>query len=239
MFRDRCHQERGAEHIFVGNICDFGIVWEIHKECTHERRARLVASVTKRVDVRHKPITQAQICLEDGLGLFAVGPDFVVRSFPVGAHYRLESAPLEPAHKQFGVILVIVDVLPRIRGVYQWFVGRMVVGGDIRREETGDVRIPIGHAAGSKVQSGGDRTFQHIPGRVDIARPEDGTVALRAKVCRSSQNHHPAAVSKVAPEPLVNRSCVKQGINVVITFPGPDEEEVFGRIDVWLGLIKP
>ena len=62
------------------------------------------------VDVGQKLIAQAQILLEDGLGLFAIRPNLIVLSLSVGPHYWLESAPFEPTHKQLRIIFVIVDV---------------------------------------------------------------------------------------------------------------------------------
>ena len=104
----------GPEHVLVADIRHFRVVWKIHEKRSHVRRARLVSMKPERVDVRHQLIAQTQILLEDGLGLFAIRPDLIVFSLSVRPHDRLEHSPLEPTHKELGIVFVAVDVFLRV-----------------------------------------------------------------------------------------------------------------------------
>src|SRR5579863_2982928 len=94
---------------------------------------------------------------------------------------------------------------------------RVIARRNRRREESGNVGVPVRHAAGGEIQPGGNRTLQHIPRGYNVARPEDRAVALCSQVRRASQDHYPAAVSEVAAKTLVYRSGVEQRIYIVIT----------------------
>ena len=92
----------------------------------------------------------------------------------------------------------------------------MVIGIDVGRKETADISIPVRHTARGEVQPGWDGPLQHVPRGINIARPEDGPVALRSKIGGARQDHHAAAVSKVAPEAVVNRSSMEQRIDIEV-----------------------
>jgi len=154
-------------------------------------------------------------------------------------HDRLEGCPLKPPNKQLGIVYVVADISKSVRGINQGRVHGAICRWERRREETGDISIPVGHARGSEVQTGRDGALQHVPCREDVARPEDCSIALRPQIGRASKSHHPAVVSKVASGSFVHRSCVEERINVVIAWTGSDIEHVLHWIDIGFRFVEP
>ena len=114
LLRNRRYQERRPEHVFVAQIGDLGVIGEIQRQRAHERRPGLPGFVAERVDIRHQFVAQAQIFLQDRLGLLAVGPHFVVRAAAVGAHDGQERRVLEPARVELGEIVIVAHRGARI-----------------------------------------------------------------------------------------------------------------------------
>jgi hypothetical protein len=77
---------------------------------------------------------------------------------------------LEPARIQFGVIIVVSDVIASIRAVDQRGMRGMMDPGQILPAP--DVIAPIGESCSGKVETSRNLTRKGVPGRADIGRPK-------------------------------------------------------------------
>ena len=75
---DRRDEKRRPEHVFVIQAEDVGVRREIHEECAHEGRARLLRPAGLRVEVGQELIPELQVLHQDRLGHLAIGPHLVV-----------------------------------------------------------------------------------------------------------------------------------------------------------------
>ncbi len=131
LLRDRGHQEGRAKHVFVAEVGHFGVVGKIQRQGAQEGRSGEPGLVAERIDVGHELVAQAQVLLQNRLGLLAVGPDLVVPPAAVGAQDGQEGGVLEPARVKLRVIVVAADIGARIGGIEQRRVRRMVLCGQI------------------------------------------------------------------------------------------------------------
>ena len=106
-----------AKHVFIADAGHLGIVAEVHKKAAHEGGSGLMGEIAQGVEVGHQLIAQTKIFFEDGLGLFAIGPDFVFGTAAMAAKVRLEGAVLEPADVELRVVVVVADLGSRVGGI--------------------------------------------------------------------------------------------------------------------------
>src|ERR1700733_9463733 len=100
-----------------------------------------------------------------------------------------------------------------------------------------DVVGPIGHPRGREVEPGRNLALQSVPGRVDIRRPNDGSVPLRAKISVARENQR--TVINIAPEAVVDGSGMQQRIDVEVAASGSGKEIAAVRRKVRFGFIRP
>ena len=121
----------------------------------------------------------------------------------MGAQDGQERGVLEPARVELGIIVVAAHVVARVGGVEQRRMRRMVLRGQIL--PAAGVVGPVGDARGREVEAGGNLALQRVPGGIDVGRPEDGSVALRAQVGVAREDQR-APFRLVLAEAVVERA---------------------------------
>jgi hypothetical protein len=96
---------------------------------------------------------------------------------------------------------------------------RMVLGGQILPAP--GVVGPVRQAGGREVQAGGNLPLERIPGGVNVRRPEDGSIALRACVRVAGENQRPA-IGLVFAESVIERGGVEERVDVEELRAGTD-----------------
>ena len=161
----------------------FGSVGKVHEECAHVGSACLITVIGDGVGVGQKLVAEPQVFREDRLSLLAIGPDFVVLSLSMRPHDGLKCAPLKPAHEQLRDSLHSSPIVSRASDAsMRGLCAGVIVGGNGRRKEAGDIGVPVRHAARGEVQACGNGALQHVPGGKDVAGPKDRAIALRSQV---------------------------------------------------------
>ena len=89
----------------------------------------LWVAYAKGVDVGHQLVAQTKVLFENGLSLFSVRPDFILRTAAMGAEVWLEGAVLEPANVELRIVVVVTDVCSSVRGIEQRGCGRVCEAG--------------------------------------------------------------------------------------------------------------
>nr|GEU28480.1 hypothetical protein [Tanacetum cinerariifolium] len=132
----------------------------------HQRQAQLVVVEAERVVIRQQRVAQADGVARQrfggGIAVHGFGWHFFLR---VRAEYGLEHAVLQPARVQFVVLH--------------------------RVGEAAQVRVHIAGALHAHLQRDFRLRLQAAPAAVDVARPRDDAVALRARVAGAHQDERP------------------------------------------------
>src|ERR1022692_606429 len=89
---------------------------------------------------------------------------------------------------------------------------RMMLGGQIL--PAANVVGPVSEAGRGNVQPGRYLALQRVPSRINVRRPEQRSVALRAQVSVARKNER--ALLHVAPEAVINRRRMKQRVDIEV-----------------------
>ena len=236
LFGHRRYQKGRAEHVLVAQIGHLGVVGEIQRQRAHERRAGEPGLVAQRVDVGHQLIAQAQVLFQNRLSLFAVGPDFVGVPAAVGAEDGQKRGVLEPAGIKLRVVIVAAHVGASVGWIQQRLVGWMVLSGQIL--PSAGVVGPVGQPRSRKIQAGGNLPLERVPGGIDVGRPEDRTVPLRACIGVARQDQRPP-LRLVLAEAVIERPCVEEWVDIEKLCAGTDVQVGAVRGQIRLGFVGP
>src|ERR1039458_10048357 len=112
---------------------------------------------------------------------------------------------------------------------------RMMLGGQIL--PAANVVGPVSETGRGKVEAGRNLALQRVPSRINVRRPEQRSVALRAQVSVARKNER--ALLHVAPEAVINRRRMKQRVDIEVARARSYVEVAAVRRQVGFGLIHP